>query len=138
MFQFNQNFCQTIGIISSKSTENRWTIKSIQLIFVTFMILFEIALFGFLVNGAESMGEYGITCFMLNCTMMAFALYLIIISKMENILAFIINCEAFIEKSMWNVVPTKTFYFLYSNITFIGLQQEIKQLLIRRWLWKLI
>lgn len=104
LFQFNQKYCQSIGIELPNSNENRYTF-SVILIFVT---IFAMALFGYLVYGAQSMAEYGIVFFVLINNIFGTATYYITIWKMKDISKFTQNCEQFIEKSKSLSWKTKT------------------------------
>lgn len=113
LFQFNQNYCQVIGIKSPKSNENLYKCKSIRFIFVIFETIFAIALLAFLLYDAESMGEYGITFHIFNTAIAVVFFYFIMISKMNDILLFTENCEKFIKKSKFNVF-TNNSHFSFS------------------------
>lgn len=95
LFEFNQRFCQTFGI--SRNRNN--TIEPKHLIFVIFEAIFVISLFGFLSYNANSMGEYGMTFYVLISIILALAFYFITLWRIADILKFTENCEAFIEKS---------------------------------------
>lgn len=99
LFQFNQKYCQMVGIKAPKTIDNRNKLELKQLIFAIFAILFEIELLAFLVNDAESMGEYGITIYFLCTALLALFDHSMLIWTMEDILKFTEYCEAFIEKS---------------------------------------
>lgn len=106
LFQFNQKFCQTMGIKLSRSNKNRYVFEHV--IFVIFETLFAITLVAFLLYDAESMGEYGATFFTLITIMLAFVIYFVMVWKIQNIMKFTENCERFIEKSIYCVVMTES------------------------------
>lgn len=99
LFQFNQEFCQTIGIELPQSNRNRYKRKAINLILIVCLVQYATATAGFLVYDAKSMGEYSVTFFAMICIIEALIDYLIIIWKLEDISKFIENCEKLIGKS---------------------------------------
>lgn len=112
-FQFNQIYCQTIGIEVTKSFKS----ESKHLIFAISETIFTLALFGFLLYDAESIGEYGIIFFTLGCVVHATTFYIFMCCKIKDILKFIEHCETFCEKSKSVIALQVFFNFIYSNIT---------------------
>lgn len=94
LFQFIQKYNRTLGINSPKS--NKTCLKN--LIFVFCEVQFGAALIAFMSIEANSMLEYGITCFPFSCAMVGVIVYLISIWQIKNCSKLIENCERFIEK----------------------------------------
>lgn len=104
-FQFVQKFYQITGIYSSQSNQQkRWT-HSIRTIFLICFGQYMFTLAAFLVLKAKSMFEYGFTFYVLITIINGTVIYLTFIWQLKNILKFIENCEAFIEKSKYELWP---------------------------------
>lgn len=99
LFQFNQNFLQTVGIKFSKSNENRSKFEPMQLFLYGSLILLSMTSLAFLLYDAKSMVEYGIIFFTLLSAKFALVVYFMFIFKAEDNLKFTAICEKFIEKS---------------------------------------
>lgn len=99
IFQFNQNYCQTVGIALPESKRSHYTRNAVNLVLILSLVQFTIALAEYLLYDAKSMSEYGVTFFIIICIIDAIIDYLIILWKFEDILNYIKTCEAFIEKS---------------------------------------
>lgn len=123
MFQFNQKFCQIIGIKLPKTNGNRYTFEPVHLIFVICLTLFAMTLLAFLVYDAKSMVEYGIIFLMLITIILTLVVYFITIWRMKDILKFTENCETFIERSKPNVVPISSAHITPSVCFAYFLQQ---------------
>lgn len=114
LFEFNQTYCQAIGIESPEPNRNKFKAK--HMIYIIFETNFELALFGFLMYDAKSMGEYGVTFFAMISTANAVGLYFITFWKVEKISQFIEHFEAIIEKSKSNVVTKNVFFFTHNSV----------------------
>lgn len=101
LFQFHQKVCQTIGIYTTGLNEKRYQLISIRLICVISLIQLAMATAAFLSYDAKSMGEFGIGFYALITTIHGMIAYMIVISKMDDVLKYVKNCEEFIEKSKW-------------------------------------
>lgn len=112
LFQFNKRFCQTIGIFVPQTDYDRSIKTSKNVIFVVCVVQFALASIAFLLYDAKSMGEFGEIFFMVICSIEAMCSYFINVWNFEDILKFIENCEAFIEKS--------TFEYWYHLMNFIS------------------
>lgn len=104
-FQFNQSFCQHVGIKSAQFN----AINAIAVIFVAQATMASIA---FLVYDAKSMVEYGAIFFYIITIVEAMDVYFIMLRKLEETRKFIENCEGFIEKSKRNTL-VQIFLFNY-------------------------
>lgn len=93
LFLFIQNFCRAIGIHLPYSRKN--------VIFLICLAQSVLSTLAFLLSEAKSVVDFGTALFFLSTLVLAMALYLILIWKMENISKFIENCEAFIETSKY-------------------------------------
>lgn len=96
LFEFNRKFSHLIGI---RLPQNRSMLNAKNVILVICLSQFVIALVGFLVYDAKSMGEYSAAFFPFVSGIEALSAYVITIWEFGNILKFIENCEKFIEMS---------------------------------------
>lgn len=99
LFQFNQKYCETIGISMCQSNQNFYKLNAKNVLFVICVVQLSIASATFLVFDANSMGEYGITSHILITIVKCMVDYFIALRRLEAIVKFTKNCEAFIEKS---------------------------------------
>lgn len=138
LFQFNQKFCQTIGIQPPQATQNRFEFNTINVIFIICMAQFAMALTAFTLYDANSMDAYGATFVALVCVIEGFGLYSLTIRKMEDILRFTEHCEQFIEKSKCiNHLKSISLYWMQKCLLNLRLQQErIDRLRISGWMRK--
>lgn len=123
LFQFNQNYCQRVGICAKRSNPNPKSTKRINLIFITVSAQFALASLAFLVYDAKTMGEHCIAFYTFICITEALTAYSILIWKVDEMANFIANCEAFIEKSKCHLKIYNLFFF--QNYNKIALQQEM-------------
>lgn len=117
LFQFNQKYCETIGIRLLASNQSHYRLNSKNLILIFFVVQFAIASAAFVVYDAESMGEYGVTFFVFIATVISMVDYSITIWKREFISTFTENCEVFIEKSKLDLF-TRSALVLWNNLRF--------------------
>lgn len=100
LFQFNQKFCQMVGIgVRQMNKMCRYKVRAINTMFAISSVQFAMAALAFLLYDATSKGEYGACTFANLNTIEAVVDYFIMIWKAEEILKFIETCERFIEKS---------------------------------------
>lgn len=99
LFQFNQKYCEAIGIFLPRSNYTRYKLIVLNLIFIFSSAEFAMTSAAFLVYDATSMGEYGITFLILIGIMKAVVDYYAILWKLADFFKFIESCEAFIGKS---------------------------------------
>lgn len=116
LFQFNQQFCQIIGIKLLESNEDQYRFKSIHFVFIIFETIFAMALFAFLLYDAESTAQYGIIFYSSITIISALSVYFLMVWKVKDILKFIEICEEFIGKSKSYVVMKKNSPFLQENV----------------------
>lgn len=92
-FQSFQKFHQIIGLNPSRSFFARRTLfligEAVLMVPSCAYLLFE----------AKSMFAYGYGFFVVSCTFVSFAIYLIYVWQLENILKYIESCDEFIAKS---------------------------------------
>lgn len=98
LFQFNQKYCQTIGIHMAQTKKDRHTVNSIRLVFSVVLLLYSMASVAYVVYDAETISDYGACFFVLIAVAETVTMYLVTISKWKDILIFTENCERFIEK----------------------------------------
>lgn len=119
LFQFNQKYCEAIGI---KSAPNRHTLNSKHLIFVVFSLQFAFTIATFLVTDAKSMGEYGTGFFTLITIAEATVAHFLTLWEVGEISKFTENCEKFIEKSEYDfssIERSLDFFLLQITTTFV-------------------
>lgn len=111
LFQFNQKYCELIGIKLPRSNQQHTALNCKNFIFIICSTQLAIALFGFLLTDAKSMDEYAVIFFTLTDLIQTMVAYFVLIWKLENVSKFIENCEQFIEKSMWELQTKNRFFF---------------------------
>lgn len=102
LFQFNQRYCQTIGIKMPQSNPNSYKFNSIHLIFTICLAQLVMASATFMLNGAKSMGEYGLSFVTVICSVESMFVYLYTTWKWQDFLKFTEKCEALIKTSKLN------------------------------------
>lgn len=95
LFQFNQKFCQLIGI----EIQNGFTLNSKNVIIITCLVQLAMASTAFWLQDSTSMEEYGISFITLICVGKCLVDYFILIWKMGDISKFVENCEGLIATS---------------------------------------
>lgn len=118
LFQFYQNYSQTVGIYESQTNRNRYNINLKRIIVIISSIQYEIALVAYMLYYATFMVEYGEGFTTLITIVKGNIDYFIFAWKMEDILEFIRNCETFIEKSKSMAVKIERISFqrIYSCV----------------------
>lgn len=100
LFEFNQKYCQIIGIRSVQSNQMRaQKLNAMNWIYISFATQYVTASAAFLLFDAKSLRDYGITFVAMITTISAMVDYFILMWKMGNFLNFIEMCERFIETS---------------------------------------
>lgn len=99
LFQFNQKFCEIIGVKLPEANPNGHIFNLINLGVVISLTVFIMPTAAYLLYDANSMAEYGIVFYILICGIEGMVVYFITIWEIDEILEFIENCEEFIEKS---------------------------------------
>lgn len=104
LFQFNQKYSQSVGICLPKSSQRRFSINPINLLFIISLSLFLAASFAFILHDAKSMRDYGVEFFTIISIIEAMFMYSIPVWQLKNMLKFIEHCEGFIETSKINQI----------------------------------
>lgn len=114
VFEFFQQFHQTIGIYGSESNQKQCSINRRNALFVFCASEFIFTSVAFLVFEAKSMFDYGFGIFALLVVLNSTIIYFLFIWKLEMTLKFVQNCEGFIEKSVYNILNNDSqFIFLH-------------------------
>lgn len=103
LFEFNQKYCQSVGIGSESL---RIQFNSINSIYVICVGQYAVTLIAFAVYDAKTMAEYGVIFFTLTCLCESAVAYFITIWQLNGILKYIDYCEQFIKKSKYKSVPS--------------------------------
>lgn len=107
-FQFFQKYQQIIGIHSSQAKRMQYAIISKRVIFLAASAMYMFPTVAYLVFDTESIFDYGMAFLTTSSTTNSVVVYLIFVWKLENILAFIDICDAFITKSKCHSTHTHT------------------------------
>lgn len=124
LFEFNQKYCQAIGIELQRSNRNRYSSNLKNAIFVFFVAQFAAAALAFMFYDAKTIGQYGVPFFALLWSIEALVAYFITIWKLKEFAEFTKYCEEFIEKSKLAETENPLQSFMH---IFTLLQQEIAE-----------
>lgn len=99
LFKFIQKILQFTGIFPPSSNLNCGSLNLRNCILSFCLVQFLGSSLVYLVFGANSMHQYGITFFICVTVILFLITHMIALWQRENILNYIENCERFIEKS---------------------------------------
>lgn len=124
LFEFNQKYCQTIGIrLPKPNRKSQFPSNAKNVFYVASWVQFSIALVAYLLLDAKHNVEYGIAFYTLISIIESMVAYFITLWKLEDISKFTKTCEAFIERSKleWSLIDrTIEENYLFSFAITIG------------------